>query len=77
MEVISKQKIHSDVVFKQGCWPELESLWVKSKKKKMPKNWGLPLKLQVCQTTNVEKLHLEMAAHFQKVVLVLSSSLGH
>ena len=37
MEVISKQKIHSDVVFKQGCRPELENLRVKRKYLKI---WG-------------------------------------
>ena len=36
MEVISKQKIHTDVAFKQSCRPELER--VKKVIRKMPKN---------------------------------------
>ena len=50
MEVISKQKIHSDVVFKHGCRPELESLSVKRKCLKIGGYHG-NVKLQVCQTT--------------------------
>ena len=50
MEIISQQKIDSDVAFKKNCRPELER--VKSNKKNA-KTLGLPWKLQVCQTTPV------------------------
>ena len=89
MEVISHQKIHSDVAFNQSCRSGREK--VKKVIRKMAKN-GVAIEIKILSnyaclyTTDFqfhrksntyilrlnyvqlyETLHLEMAAHFQKV----------